>query len=360
MQDHRDRLPPAGRPPRMGRLRAAIGHDLGVDLGTANTLIFLRGRGVVLAQPSFVAIDTNEGALIGAGEEAREMLGRTPSHIEVIRPLQSGVISDLDAAQAMLREFILRVHHRRRLAKPRVVVCVPSGVTMIERRAVEEAVLQAGARHVQIVSEPLAAAIGAGLPVDEPRGSMVVDVGGGTTEVAVLVLGSILASTSLRVAGDAIDAAIVNSIRKQHAVLIGERTAEKVKQQAASAWPGVRDVNADIVGRDLTTGRPKRIRLTAEELREGIAEPVDDISDAVVSVFDKLPPEIVRDIARSGIVLTGGGALLAGLDRRLSRDVGVAVHVDNEPLSCVARGAGILLDRLSELPAKQRRRFRRS
>src|SRR5438552_5837408 len=231
MQDHRDRLPPAGRPPRMGRLRTAIGHDLGVDLGTANTLIFLRGRGVVLAQPSFVAIDTNEGALIGVGEEAREMLGRAPSHIGVIRPLQSGVISDLDAAQAMLREFILRVHHRRRLAKPRVVVCVPSGVTMIERRAVEEAVLQAGARHVEIVSEPLAAAIGAGLPVDEPRGSMVIDIGGGTTEVAVLVLGSILASTSLRVAGDAIDAAVVNWIRKQHAVLIGDRTAEKIKTQ---------------------------------------------------------------------------------------------------------------------------------
>src|SRR5256886_14016168 len=184
VQDHSDRLPPAGRPPRMGRFRAAIGHDLGVDLGTANTLIFLRGRGVVLAQPSYVAIDLREGTLIGAGEEAREMLGRTPQHIQVIRPLQSGVISDLDAAQAMLREFILRVHHRRRLVKPRVVVCVPSGVTMIERRAVEEAVLQAGARHVEIVSEPLAAAIGAGVPVDEPRGSVVAAIGGGATEGA--------------------------------------------------------------------------------------------------------------------------------------------------------------------------------
>jgi rod shape-determining protein MreB and related proteins len=342
----------------MGRIRAAIGHDLGVDLGTANTLIYLRGRGVVLAQPSYVAIDVNEGTLIGAGEEAREMLGRTPQHIQVIRPLQSGVISDLDAAQAMLREFILRAHHRRRLVKPRIVVCVPSGVTMIERRAVEEAALQAGARHVQIVSEPLAAAIGAGLPVDEPRGSMVVDIGGGTTEVAVLVLGSILASTSLRVAGDAIDAAIVAYIRKQHGVLIGERTAEKIKEQAASAWPGVRDVNADIVGRDLSTGRPRRVQLTADELREGIAEPIDDIVDAVVSVFDRLPPEIVRDIARGGIVLTGGGALLAGFDRRLSRDVGVNVRVDNEPLSCVARGAGILLDRLAELPKPEPRRFR--
>src|SRR5437016_1217844 len=350
MQDHRDRLPPAGRTPATGRLRSAIGHDLGVDLGTANTLIFLRGRGVVLAQPSYVAIDVKEGALVGVGEEARELLGRVPQHIEVIRPLQSGVISDLDAAQAMLREFILRVHHRRRLVKPRVVVCVPSGVTTIERRAVEEAVLQAGARHVEIVSEPLAAAIGAGLPVDEPRGSMVIDVGGGTTEVAVLVLGSILASTSLRVAGDAIDAAIVNWIRKQRAVLIGERTAEKIKTQAASAWPGVRDTNADVVGRDLTTGRPKRIHLTADEIREAVAEPVDDICDAVVAVFDRLPPEIVRDIARGGIVLTGGGALLAGMDRRLSRDVGVNVRVDNEPLSCVARGAGILLDRLSQLP----------
>jgi rod shape-determining protein MreB len=186
-----------------------------------------------------------------------------------------------------------------------------------------------------------------------------VDIGGGTTEVAVLVLGSILASTSLRVAGDAIDAAIISYIRKQHAVLIGERTAEKVKQQAASAWPGVRDLNADIVGRDLTTGRPKKVRLTADELRDGIAEPVDDIVDAVVSVFDRLPPEIVRDIAKTGIVLTGGGALLAGLDRRIARDVGVAVMVDNEPLSCVARGAGILLDRLAQLPAEGRQRPRR-
>jgi rod shape-determining protein MreB len=353
MQDHWDRLPPAGRRSATGRLRGAIGHDLGIDLGTANTLIFVRGRGVVLAQPSYVAIDTVEGALIAAGEEAREMLGRAPASIEVIRPLHSGVISDLDAAQAMLREFILRAHHRRRWAKPRVVICVPSGVTMIERRAVEEAALQSGARHVQIVSEPLAAAIGAGLPVDEPRGSMIVDVGGGTTEVAVLVLGSILASTSLRVAGDAIDAAIVNWIRKQRSVLIGDRTAEKIKTQAASAWPGVRDVDADVVGRDLTTGRPKRIRLTADQIREAVAEPIDDICDAVVAVFDRLPPEIVRDIAKGGIVLTGGGALLAGLDRRLARDVGVRVWVDNEPLTSVVRGAGILLDRLSELPTRE-------
>jgi len=359
MQDHRDRLPPARRAKAAGRLRSAIGHDLGVDLGTANTLIFLKGRGVVLAQPSYVAIDTREGALIGAGEEAREMLGRTPPNIEVIRPLQQGVINDLDAAQAMLREFILRAHHRRRRVKPRVVICVPSGVSMIERRAVEEAVLSAGARHVQIVSEPLAAAIGAGLPVDEPRGSMIVDVGGGTTEVAVLVLGSILASTSLRVAGDSIDAAIVNWIRKQHAVLIGDRTAEKIKTQAGSAWPGVRDLNADIVGRDLTTGRPKRIHLTPDEIREAVAEPIDDICDATMGVFDRLPPEIVRDIAKHGIVLTGGGALLAGLDRRLARDVGVKVHVDNEPLTCVARGAGRLLDRLSDLPEKEHPRYRR-
>ena len=345
MRAHTDRIAAPGRARGTGRIRAAIGHDLGVDLGTANTLIFRRGRGVVLAQPSFVAIDVREGVLIAAGEEAREMLGRVSEEIEVIRPLQSGVIGDLDAAQAMLREFILRVHHRRRLVKPRVVVCVPSGVTMIERRAVEEAVLQAGARRVEMVAEPLAAAIGAGLPVDEPRGSMVIDVGGGTTEVAVIVLGSILASTSLRVAGDAIDGAIVSYIRKQHGVLIGERTAERIKHQAASAWPGVRDVNAEIVGRDLATGRPRKVRLTADELREGIAEPIDDISDAVVSVFDRLPPEIVRDIAKDGVVLTGGGALLAGLHRRLARDVGVTVLVDGEPLTCVARGAGALLER---------------
>jgi rod shape-determining protein MreB len=324
--------------------RSGFGLDMGVDLGTANTLIFVGGKGIVLAQPSYVAIDTKEEAVVAVGEEAREMVGRSPSHIDVIRPLSSGVIANVEAAQHMLRQFTLRVHQRRWLVKPRVVVCVPSGVTMIERAAVEQAVFQAGARRVDVVSEPLAAAVGAGLPVHEPRGSMVVDIGGGTTEVAVIVMGSVLASTSLRVGGDALDAAILSYIRKRQGILVGERTAEKIKMQAASAWPGVREVNAEIMGRDLTTGKPRTIKLTAEELREAIADPVNDIVDATVGVFDRLPPEVVRDIASAGVVMTGGGALLPGLDKRLEKDLGVSVRLDPEPMTCVARGAGMLLD----------------
>jgi rod shape-determining protein MreB len=317
---------------------------MGVDLGTANTLIFVAGRGVVLTQPSYVAIDTKNEVVIAVGEDAREMVGRSPGHIEVVRPLSSGVIADVDAAQHMLREFTLRVHQRRRFVKPRVVVSVPSGVNTIERHAVEQAVIQAGARRVDVISEPLAAAIGAGLPVGEPRGSMVIDIGGGTTEVAVIVMGSILASTSLRVAGDAIDSAIVAFIRKEHGILVGERTAEKIKMQAASAWAGVREVNVEILGRDLTTGKPRTVHIKAEELRGAISEPVGDIVDAAVGVFDRLPAEIVRDIASAGVVMTGGGALLPGLDRRFESDLGVRVRLDPEPMTCVVRGAGMLLN----------------
>jgi rod shape-determining protein MreB len=339
-----DRLPERKEQSFLDSIRSGLGLDMGVDLGTANTLIFVAGRGVVLAQPSYVAIDRNSDMLLAVGEEAREMLGRAPSHIDVIKPLSAGVIADVYATQHMLREFTLRVHHRRRWVKPRVVVCVPSGVNTIERHAVEQAVIQAGARKVEVVSEPLAAAIGAGLPVYEARGSMVIDIGGGTTEVAAIVMGSVLASTSLRVAGNAIDAAISTFIRKQHGIVIGDRTAEKIKMQAASAVPGVREVNAEILGRDLTTGKPRTVRVTAQELREAIAEPVSDIVDAAVGVFDRLPAEIVRDLAASGVVMTGGGALLPGLDRRFETELGVSVRLDPEPLTCVARGAGLILE----------------
>jgi len=346
MQDLGDRMPAPGRRSRLAWLWSRIGHDLAVDLGTANTLIVVRGRGLVVFQPSCVAVDRARERMIAVGAEAREMLGRAPAPIEVIRPLSSGVISDYDAAQHMLREFILRVHHRRRFVKPRIVVCVPSGVTPVARRAVEEAALDAGARRVVIVSEPLAAAVGAGLPVEEARGSMVVDIGGGTTEVAVFVLGGVVVSASVPVAGDAIDQAIAVHLRKEHGVQIGERMAERLKIRGAAARPGLRDVLVEFPAKDLSTGRPRRLRVSSDELAEAIEEPVAQIVDAVVGVLERTPPEVVPDLAGSGITMTGGGSLLVGLDELLSSETAVAVRIDPEPMTCVVRGAGILLDRL--------------
>ncbi len=346
MQDLGDRMPAPGRRSRLAWLWSRIGHDLAVDLGTANTLIVVRGRGLVVFQPSCVAVDRARERMIAVGAEAREMLGRAPAPIEVIRPLSSGVISDYDAAQHMLREFILRVHHRRRFVKPRIVVCVPSGVTPVARRAVEEAALDAGARRVVIVSEPLAAAVGAGLPVEEARGAMVVDIGGGTTEVAVFVLGGVVVSASVPVAGDAIDQAIAVHLRKEHGVQIGERMAERLKIRGAAARPGLRDVLVEFPAKDLSTGRPRRLRVSSDELAEAIEEPVAQIVDAVVGVLERTPPEVVPDLAGSGITMTGGGSLLVGLDELLSSETAVAVRIDPEPMTCVVRGAGILLDRL--------------
>ncbi len=346
MQDLGDRMPAPGRRSRLAWLWSRIGHDLAVDLGTANTLIVVRGRGLVLFQPSCVAVDRERERLVAVGAEAREMLGRAPAPIEVIRPLSSGVISDYDAAQHMLREFILRVHQRRRFAKPRVVVCVPSGVTPVARRAVEEAAVEAGARRVVIVSEPLAAAVGAGLPVEEPRGSMVVYIGGGTTEVAIFVLGGVVVGASEPVAGDAIDQAIVAHLRKERGVLIGERMAERLKIRGAAAGPGLRDVLIEFPAKDLSTGKPRRLQVPADELAEAIEEPVSRIVDAVVGVLERAPAEVVPDLASSGITLTGGGSLLVGLDRRLAAETNVSVRVDPEPMTCVVRGAGILLERM--------------
>jgi rod shape-determining protein MreB and related proteins len=349
MITHSSRLPRPGRRrwwSRLHRLRAPIGHDLGIDLGTANTVIVQRGRGVVLTQPSYVAVDREQGRIIAIGADAKEMLGRAPEHIEVIRPLRAGVITDFDAAQAMLRDLIQRVHRRSRLVKPRIVVCVPSGVTQVEERAVEEAVIEAGARRAVIATEPLAAALGAGLPVDGARGCMVVDVGGGTTEVAVFSMGAMVVGRSARVGGDAIDQAVQSFLRKHHGILVGERTAERIKWAVATAAPREEESLAEILGRDVVDGRPRRILVTESEFREGIAEPIQDIVDAVTGVFDRMPPELTPDVVARGITLTGGGALLAGLDERIAEETGVAVFVDPEPLSCVARGAGALLERL--------------
>jgi rod shape-determining protein MreB len=342
-----ERLPPPRRRSRLGRAWNTLGRDLAVDLGTANTLVFERGRGVVLDQPSFTALDTETGLFLAIGAEAKEMLGRAPAPIEVIRPLRSGVISDFEAAQHLLREFLLRVHHRRRFVRPRVIVCVPSGVTQVERRAVEEAAFEAGARRVAIVSEPLAAAVGAGLPVEGARGSMVVDIGGGTTDVAVFVLGGIVATANAPIGGDALDQAVIAFCRKELGIAVGERTAERLKVVGGAASPGLRNTLVEFLGRDAATGRPQTVRVHSDALAEGMAEAVGTIVDTAMAVFEHMPAEIVPDIAARGITLTGGGALLAGLAVRIQREAGVPVRVDPEPLSCVVRGAGALLDRLS-------------
>src|SRR5947207_7925980 len=304
-----------------------LGRDMAVDLGTANTLVYVRGRGVVLNEPSVVAINTLTGAILAVGAEAKRMIGRTPSHIQAVRPLKDGVIADFDVTEKMLRYFIQRVHKRRLLAKPRVVVCVPSGITGVEQRAVEEATIAAGSRRAYIIEEPMAAAIGAGLPIHEPTGNMVVDIGGGTTEVAVISLGGIVTSTSIRIGGDELDESIIAYIKKEYSLALGERTAEEIKMAIGSAFPLPDEPNAEIRGRDLVTGLPKTIIVSSEEIRRAVEEPVNAIVDAVKSTLDRTPPELAADIMDKGIVLTGGGALLKGLEERLKHETGMPVDI---------------------------------
>ncbi|HXF57492.1 MAG TPA: rod shape-determining protein [Actinomycetota bacterium] len=339
----------ARTPPRPEGLTGLLGRDMAVDLGTANTLVYVRGRGIVLNEPSVVAVNTANGAILAVGMEAKRMIGRTPSHIRAIRPLKDGVIADFDITEKMLRYFVQKVHHRRFLAKPRVVVCVPSGITGVEQRAVEEATLAAGARAAYIIEEPMAAAIGAGLPIHEPSGNMVVDIGGGTTEVAIISLGGIVTSTSIRVGGDELDEAIMQYVKKEYSVALGERTAEAIKLAIGSAFPMADDTVAEIKGRDLVSGLPKTIHITAEEVRKAIEEPVNAIVDAVKNTLDRCPPELAADIMDKGIVLTGGGALLRGMDERLKHETGMPIHVAENPLSCVAIGAGKCLEEFEVL-----------
>jgi rod shape-determining protein MreB len=326
-----------------------IGRDMAVDLGTANTLVYVRGRGIVLNEPSVVAINTKSGAILAVGSEAKRMIGRTPAHIVAIRPLKDGVIADFDVTEKMLRYFIQKVHKRSFLAKPRVVVCVPSGITGVEQRAVEEATISAGARSAFIIEEPMAAAIGAGLPVHEPTGNMVVDIGGGTTEVAVVSLGGIVTSQSIRIGGDELDESIINYIKKEYSLMLGERTAEEIKMAIASAFPMPEEPTAEIRGRDLVTGLPKTIVVAAEEIRRAIEEPVNAIVDAVKNTLDKTPPELASDIMDKGIVLAGGGSLLKGLDERLKHETGMAIHIAEDPLFAVAIGSGKCLEEFEAL-----------
>ncbi|MFM7499740.1 MAG: rod shape-determining protein [Actinomycetota bacterium] len=333
----------------MAKAMSFIGRDMAIDLGTANTLVYVRGRGIVLNEPSVVAINQDTGGILAVGLEAKKMIGRTPGNIVAIRPLKDGVISDFDTTERMLRYFIQKVHKRRHFAKPRLVVCVPSGITGVEQRAVKDAGYAAGARKVYIIEEPMAAAIGAGLPIHEPTGNMVVDIGGGTTEIAVISLGGIVTVQSIRVGGDELDQSIISWIKREYSLLLGERTAEEIKMAIGSAFPAVGEPDAEIRGRDLVTGLPKTILVTAEEIRKAIDEPVSRIVEAVKSTLDSCPPELSGDIMDRGIVLTGGGALLHGLDERLRHETGIAVNIAENPLNAVVMGTGRCIEEFEAL-----------
>jgi rod shape-determining protein MreB len=325
-----------------------LGRDMAVDLGTANTLVYVRGRGIILNEPSVVAVDVKTGHPLAVGAEAKAMIGRTPSNIEAIRPLKDGVIADFEICEKMLRYFIRRVHQRR-FAKPRMVICVPSGITGVERRAVLEAAEYAGARKAYIIEEPIAAAIGAGLPIHQPAGNMVVDIGGGTTEVAVLSLGGMVTSQSVRIGGDEMDEAIISYVKKEFSLAVGERTAETMKIVYGSAYPLEEEFTHEIRGRDLLSGLPKTVVISTQQIREAIDEQVTAIVDAVKTTLDKTPPELAADLMQQGIVLTGGGSLLHGLDSRLADETGIPVVVARDPLSCVVIGAGQCLEELETL-----------
>ena len=323
-----------------------FGNDMAIDLGTANTLVSVRGQGIVINEPSVVAIDQSQQRVLAVGAEAKEMLGRTPGNIVAMRPLKDGVIADFDTTEAMLRYFISKAQGRRMpwSAKPRVVVCVPSGVTSVEKRAVFEATITAGARQCFLIEEPMAAAIGAGLPVESPTGSMVVDIGGGTTEVAVISLGGIVNATSIRIAGDAFDTAVVQYAKTHYNLAIGERTAEEIKITIGSAAPLVEEVDVEVRGRDLLSGLPRTVRIESEDVREALEEPVAKMIQAVKDTLDETPPDLASDLMEYGITLTGGGSLLRGLDERLRKEIGIPVHVSETALINVVEGCAAVLE----------------
>jgi rod shape-determining protein MreB len=327
----------------------SFSRDMGIDLGTANTLVHVKGKGIVLSEPSVVAIQRDTGEVLAVGEEAKQMIGRTPGNIVAIRPLKDGVIADFDVTQAMLKYFIRKSIDTKSFIRPRVIVGVPSGVTEVEKRAVIDATIQAGAREAYLIEEPMAAAIGAGLPVHEPTGNMVVDIGGGTTEVAVISLGGIVTSRSIRVGGDEMDEAIIQYIKRTYNLMIGERTAEEVKVTIGAAIAPAVDQTMEIRGRDLVSGLPKTLTIKASEVQQALSEPVSSIVEAVKVTLEKTPPELASDIMDRGIVMTGGGSLLKGLDRLLSRETGMPVHISEDALLCVCMGTGRALESIDLL-----------
>lgn len=333
--------------------------DIGIDLGTANTLVFMRGKGIVMREPSVVAVDIRTDEVLAVGKQAREMLGRTPGSIVAVRPLKDGVIADFDVTAAMLKYFIRKALKSGGLSRPRVVICIPSGVTEVERRAVEDAARQAGSNNVDLIEEPMAAAIGAGLPVGEPTGSMVVDIGGGTSEVAVISLGDIVTAVSVRMAGDKFDEAVVTYVKKKYNLLIGERTAEEIKMKIGSAFPTEDTVNAfaEIKGRNLIDGLPKNVTIHADEVREALSDSVMTVVGAIKDTLENTPPELAADIIDRGIMLTGGGALLRGFDKIVSQETGIPVNIAERPLDCVVEGTGKSLE--VELPKSYRKARRR-
>jgi rod shape-determining protein MreB len=324
-------------------------NDLAIDLGTANTLIYVKGRGIILSEPSVVAIKKGTNQVLKVGREAKEMLGRTPGSIVAIRPLKDGVIADFDVTEQMIRAFIVKTHNRKTLVRPRIIVGVPSGITQVEKRAIRDSADQAGAREVYLIEEPMAAAIGAGLPVQEPSGSMIVDIGGGTTEVAVISLSGIVYSQSVRIAGDEMDEAITQYLKRKYNLLVGERTSENIKIQIGSAYPFDEPRKMEIKGRDLVDGIPKTLAINDSDIREALHDPVFAIVDAVKTALERTPPELAADIAEKGIVLAGGGALLHGLDTLIALETHLKVRVADDPLSCVVLGTGKVLDELDLL-----------
>ncbi len=330
---------------------APFSRDLGIDLGTANTLVYVKGKGVIIREPSVVALRDNKQDVLAVGNEAKRMIGRTPGNIIAVRPMKDGVIADFDVTETMIRYFITKAHKRSRLVRPRIIICVPSGVTEVEKRAVLDAATHAGAREAYTIEEPMAAAFGAGLPVHEPTGNMVVDIGGGTTEVAVISLGGIVSSRSIRVGGDEMDESIIHYIKKKYKLMIGERTAEEIKMEIGTALSdeSIEEKVKEVRGRDLVTGLPKTLEITSKEIREALKDPVTSIIEAVKYTLEQTPPELSSDIMDRGIILTGGGALLEGLDKLLIKETQMPVHIADEPLDCVVKGTGIVLEEIKTL-----------
>ena len=333
-------------------LMGVFSNDIGIDLGTANTLVYVRDHGIVLREPSVVAVKAGTNMVLAVGNEAKRMLGRTPANIVAVRPLKDGVIADFEITEAMLRHFITKVHNRRKMVRPRVVIAVPSGITEVEKRAVKESATHAGAREVHLIEEPMAAAIGVGLPVQDAAGNMIIDIGGGTTEVALISLSGIVFSRSVRVAGDELDEAVVNYVRRAYNLMIGERTAEEIKIKIGSVYPPdtpEKETSMEVKGRDLTAGLPKTLSITSQEVREALMEPIKTIVESVRITLERCPPELASDLVDRGLMLAGGGALLRGLDQLLMKETGLPVHVAEDPLSAVAEGTGKVLNEIKFL-----------